>query len=202
MPHLNPSGTDWVNAAFVVHPHEPKVLLVRHKALGTLLPVGGHIELDTADADPDAALVREIGEETGLVLWPNDGNTDKDTPFTAYVYQTPEQDALRSLTRKLDPVENNGARQHWVPWSLETHLFPPVPGHKHLCLVYLVYALTPEIRLEADAHHSIGWFTIADLWAPEPRVRSKIREYGWLAVNHRHGYRRDWDLSRPRDVLP
>lgn len=184
MPHLNPQGTDWVNAAFILHPHEPKVLLIKHKKLGTLLPVGGHIELDSADADPDAALIREVREETGLILWPNDGRTDPDTPYSAYVYQVAEQDRFRADCRLLDRQENNEVRQHWVPWALETHLFPPVPGHKHLCLVYLIYALTEKITLEAAAHDSIAWYSVADL--VKAQVRSKIMLYGRRAIKARY----------------
>ncbi len=42
---------------------EGKVLLHRHRKLGTWLPPGGHIEKDEL---PDDAAVREVGEETGV----------------------------------------------------------------------------------------------------------------------------------------
>jgi len=184
MPHLKPDGTDWVNAAFIVHPREPKVLLVRHKKLGTLLPVGGHIELDAADDSPDAALFREVREETGLEI--GNGPFLVGASGDAFVYQTRDQIEHAERCRHLDPVENNQAVQHWIPWALETHLFPPVPGHKHLCLVYLVYALTDRLKLEEDAHDSIGWFSMADLTDPANKVRSKIQAYGMRAIMHRY----------------
>lgn len=43
--------------------HEGSVLLIRHKRLGTWLPVGGEIE---ATETPLAAARRELREETGL----------------------------------------------------------------------------------------------------------------------------------------
>lgn len=188
MAHLNPQGTDWVNAAFIVHPKDPKVLLVQHKKLGTLLPIGGHIELDAVDADPDAALIREIREETGMKLWPGEPAQVQD--YDAYVVQTPEQIQRAGLCRHMDPVSNNQVRPHWVPWAMETHLFPPIPGHKHLCLVYLVFALKPDIVLEAEAHDDIRWFSAEDLAHPTWGVRSKIQMYGTQAILARYPKRR------------
>jgi 8-oxo-dGTP diphosphatase len=54
---------DFTNTCMILHPTEPKVLLVNHKLLQSWLPVGGHIELDE---DPDQALLREVQEESGL----------------------------------------------------------------------------------------------------------------------------------------
>lgn len=184
MPHLKPDGTDWVNAAFIVHPKEPKVLLVQHKKLGTWLPVGGHIELDTIDKDPDAALTREVREETGLSLAPV-GEAPGARGYDAHVFQTTDQLNFQIQCSILDPVENNRVELHWVPWALETHLFPPVPGHRHLCLVYLIFAHTDRVKLEAEAHDSIRWFNTADLCASTYKVRSKIQLYGHRAIRKR-----------------
>ncbi|OGH67769.1 MAG: hypothetical protein A3C15_02810 [Candidatus Magasanikbacteria bacterium RIFCSPHIGHO2_02_FULL_50_9b] len=62
MPHIH-ELIDFTNTCMILHPTEPKVLLVNHKLLNTWLPVGGHIELNE---DPDQALLREIQEECGL----------------------------------------------------------------------------------------------------------------------------------------
>ena len=55
------AGRHFTVAVFVVF--EGKVLLHRHRKLGTWLPPGGHIEKDEL---PDDAAVREVGEETGV----------------------------------------------------------------------------------------------------------------------------------------
>lgn len=186
MAHLNPTGTDWVTTAFIVHPTEPRVLLVHHKALGLWLGVGGHLELDTVDASPDAALIREVREETGLRLFPQDGVARPDEPYDAYVLQTPAQNRRREAYRLLDPAEVNGAVAHWVPQALETHLFFPIPGHKHLALVYFVYAVRAEVTLEAEAHHAIRWFSRNDLADPQYRLLPTIQSYGLTAVESRY----------------
>lgn len=175
MAHLKTPGTDWVNAAFVVHPALPQVLLVKHKALGGWYPVGGHIELDTVDADPDAALARELAEETGLLLGRD-----------AFVHQTSDQLTARHAHRGLPPEANNRARQHYVPWAMETHDFAPLPGHYHLALLYLVYALKAEVVLEAGAHHEIRWFGEGDLADPAHAVLESVRLYAVRAIRHRH----------------
>jgi 8-oxo-dGTP pyrophosphatase MutT (NUDIX family) len=163
MAHLKPNGTDWVNAAFIVHPDKARVLLVKHKKLGMWLPVGGHIELDEADKSPDDALIREVREETGLSIWPNDGLTPPYAKYDAYVMQTPSQNRLRTLWRSLDKAANNNPVRHWVPWAVETHDFWPVPGHKHLALVYLIFAIHDQIKLETAAHEDFRWFNTAEL---------------------------------------
>ncbi len=64
MPHIH-ELIDYTNTCMILHPTEPKALLINHKLLKTWLPVGGHIELDE---DPDEALVREAREESGLEI--------------------------------------------------------------------------------------------------------------------------------------
>lgn len=54
---------DFTTAVFVVH--EGKVLLHRHRKLNRWLPPGGHIEPNEI---PDLAAVREVFEETGVVV--------------------------------------------------------------------------------------------------------------------------------------
>lgn len=186
MAHLKPDGTDLVCAAFIVHPKESKVLLVHHKTLDLWLGPGGHIELDTVDASPDAALIREVLEETGLRVRRDDG-ADPEGTYDAYVAQSPFDMARKIAYRLLDTVQNHYARAHWTPWAVETHDFVPIPGHKHLCLVYLVYALTDEIKLEAEAHHEIRWFSLEELATLGPRLLPTVRRYAECAILARHG---------------
>ena len=51
-------------SAFIVNPATKQVLLLQHKALGSLLQPGGHVE--PADKTILAAAEREVMEETGL----------------------------------------------------------------------------------------------------------------------------------------
>ena len=51
-------------SAFIVNPATKQVLLLQHKALGSLLQPGGHVE--PADKTILAAAKREVMEETGL----------------------------------------------------------------------------------------------------------------------------------------
>ncbi len=64
MAHVH-EQVDFTVTCFILHPTEPKTLLIDHKALQTWLPVGGHIELNE---DTDEALVREVQEECGLPI--------------------------------------------------------------------------------------------------------------------------------------
>ncbi len=56
---------DFTVSCMILHPTEPKILLINHKILNTWLPIGGHIELNE---DPDEAIAREVAEECGLPI--------------------------------------------------------------------------------------------------------------------------------------
>lgn len=187
MAHPNPAGTDWVVAAFVTHPTQPRVLLCHHKQLDGWFPVGGHIELDAGgDADPDAALIREVREETGLQVWPNDGVVPPSggaVEYDAYVVQTFAQDRRRDCRRRLGGPADHNARPHWVPWAVETHDFAPLPGHKHLALIYLVRAVNAAVTLEAAAHHALKWFSAEELGDPQYRLTASVLAYAYEALN-------------------
>lgn len=62
MAHIH-EKIDFTASVYVVR--DGKVLLHKHKKLGIWLPPGGHIELDE---DPNQTAVREVAEETGLVI--------------------------------------------------------------------------------------------------------------------------------------
>ena len=90
---------------------EPQVLLHEHARLGRWLPPGGHIEPGEL---PDEAALREVLEETGLV-----------------VELVGEQVPIPSL-----PGE---ARQLTRPAGVQ--LVEVTPGHEHVDLVYLARAV-------------------------------------------------------------
>ena len=62
MAHIH-EKVDFTASVYVVR--DGKVLLHKHKTLGIWLPPGGHIELDE---DPNQTAVREVAEETGLIV--------------------------------------------------------------------------------------------------------------------------------------
>src|SRR5688572_4876274 len=93
---------DLVVSAFIVHPTEPKVLLVHHKGLNGWYAVGGHVELHETT---DEALDREIEEETGLIVGK-----------TVNIMQPVSQVLRANAFAGLDPKKNHSAKQLRVPW--------------------------------------------------------------------------------------
>ena len=171
MPHIH-ALYDWVNAVFIVHPTLPKVLLINHKKLGGWFAPGGHIELDEG---PDAALEREVKEETGLVL----GETWK-------VNQSPYAIKRRFHINCLDPKQNHDVQPQWQPVAVEIHNFVPVENHKHIALIYFGTATTENVTLEEDAHKGIRWFTIDELTNPDYKLLDTIRLYDTEAILQRY----------------
>ncbi len=154
MAHLNPAGIDWVVSAFIVC--RDRVLLIKHVKLGCWLGVGGHIE---ADETPDEALVREIEEETGL-LW---GRVYPMVRPTAEMEQAKGHNRVAQLT----------------PHAVEVHDYPPVPGHRHACLVYLLHSTTEEVKESEEG--ALRWFTDEEIEAMSELLPS-IRLYARLAL--------------------
>ncbi|MBH1980639.1 NUDIX domain-containing protein [Candidatus Saccharibacteria bacterium] len=121
------------------------VMLHKHKKLGMLLPVGGHIELDET---PWSALAHELAEESGYAL-----------------------DELEIL----QPVVRVAALEHVVvhpqPFVVQTH--EVVPGHYHTDQGFIFIADTHPRREVAEGEsEEIRWLTRdgivglsdADIW--------------------------------------
>jgi 8-oxo-dGTP pyrophosphatase MutT (NUDIX family) len=126
MPHIH-YLFDFVVGAFVVH--EGKVLLIHHKKLGLWLCPGGHVELDE---DPEAAVHREVLEETGLGI---------------------------VLHGNRPPYSDPRARQLVAPPWLDVHPINDV--HKHIGLFWparLAPGQDPTPRLAPGEHFAVGWF--------------------------------------------
>lgn len=170
---------DHVVSMFIVNPHYPAVAFVDHVKLGMWLPVGGHIELGE---DTDAALRRELAEETGLVVGQ-----------TADVYQTPDQLERnnRLRTAAVGNGESHNTRILYAPIATEVHNFPPLPGHRHLAHVFYVFARTRLLTLEAGAHRKILWLRRGDLTKPEYNIRPTLQVYAEEAMALRHPDRTD-----------
>lgn len=177
MPHLNPSGVDLVNAAFIVSSNRfnPKVLLIDHKKLGGWYAPGGHVE---PNEDSDESIIREVKEETGLEI-------GVDAKFIQLPTSTPYRQF--EYLKKLDPASNNNSRAMRPPWLMDIHDFPGIPGHRHLALIYLVVAMTDVVRLESAAHNDIRWFSVDDLVDRVENFNDTIRWYALQAIKDVHG---------------
>ena len=120
IPHLD--AIDFVVTAFIVH--VGKVLLIFHNRLQMWLPVGGHID---PGEDPEQALFREIGEETGL-----------------------GRDDLQLLSAKPEMADTERTKFLPAPNFLDIHKISQ--SHRHISMVYMVKAKTDAVRLADDGH--------------------------------------------------
>lgn len=166
MPHVNLLGIDLVVSAFILHPTEPRCLLVKHRKLGGWFPVGGHVGDTNPYEDTDEALFKEVREESGLEV------AIIDPPWSPM------------LSGSMGPGPHNRKQMH-VPWDVEVHDFP-LPGHqdtgkhKHLALVYVARAKSSQPRLAEQEHSGVRWFSKEDLELPEyskdiiPSVKSYV----------------------------
>lgn len=152
-----------------------KLLLISHKKLQTLLPPGGHIELGEL---PDDALKREMEEETGL------------RHGIDYSYISPE--GSMRLGHDNPEVLRGRITPQYAPWAVEQHLFDPVPGHKHLCLIYLLHAYLSAWHVNApgdDGVESVGWYTADEIGnMGRDRIWPSVKEYSLAALEISKGY--------------
>ena len=126
---------DFTASAFIIHPSQPKLLLLHHKKLNSWLQPGGHVELNE---NPLQALQHELLEETGLT--PND-----------YTILEPAASPITSGTSITLPL----------PFYVSDHRFDDV--HRHIDLCYLVKSHTDKLTSLPDGAHSIGWLALEDI---------------------------------------
>lgn len=138
--------------AFIVRvdESEPKILLHMHRKFGTLMPPGGHIELDET---PWAAISHELEEESGYRL-----------------------DELDILQPKLRLTGATGVIIHPQPFLSNTH---PIPGeHFHTDLDYLFIAhAAPNHAPHEGESSDLRWLTASEVAAlSDEQIKPNIRE--------------------------
>ncbi|OGE30988.1 hypothetical protein A2631_04885 [Candidatus Daviesbacteria bacterium RIFCSPHIGHO2_01_FULL_44_29] len=121
------TATVWI----VTNDSPKKVLLLHHKKYNFWLPPGGHIE---RHENPAQAAIREVKEETGLVI---------DIP-----------------ARPISNVTETGTELP-LPYSMREFLIPErgdEPEHYHLDVIYRVEVPEQSLTIN-DESHNIDWFT-------------------------------------------
>jgi 8-oxo-dGTP pyrophosphatase MutT (NUDIX family) len=140
--HTQPGGHDNTVSAHIVGTFwaEPRVLFHRHKTLGKLLQVGGHVE---PAEDPWSAIGHEIEEESGYRL------------NQLQVLQPPHR--LRELG-------TTAAVLHPHPVCLTTHSFGDGSDHWHNDIVFAFVAAGPPAgRPGPGESPDLAWLTLKDL---------------------------------------
>ena len=125
---------DFTVSAYVLHPTEPKILMIKHRKIGKWLQPGGHIELNE---NPIQALTHELEEETGLK--PED-----------YTLLQPDQ---------LTKLQHNVLLP--VPFYMNQHEIDK--GHKHIDMAYIAKANTDRLTETPDGADDIRWCGIEEL---------------------------------------
>lgn len=131
MPHIH-KEYDYTISAFILHPDQAKVLLVKHKKLGKLMQVGGHIELNE---DPWQALSHELLEEAGLIIQ------------KCQLLLQPDQPRVVSKGHKTLPI----------PFHYEVHDLPPDGSHRHIDMSYALKSYTDQIRPDIGESQEFEW---------------------------------------------
>ena len=127
---------DFTASAFILHPTEAKILLLKHRKIGKWLQPGGHIELNE---NPLQALHHELEEETGL------------KPSDYEIIQTAEQPQPKNGNNRVLPL----------PFYLNEHNFDD--KHQHIDLAYLVKAKIDTLTEHPDGADAIGWVSLEEI---------------------------------------
>lgn len=128
---------DFTTSAFIMHPTEPKILLLHHKKLNSWLQPGGHVELNE---NPLQALHHELEEETGL---------------------KPEDYEIIEPADHPNPTGNNTVLP--LPFYFNEHHFISQSVHKHIDICYLAKAKTEQITSTPDGASAIGWLKLEEI---------------------------------------
>jgi 8-oxo-dGTP pyrophosphatase MutT (NUDIX family) len=123
-------------ASAVVFNDRAEVLLVEHRAYGTWVFPGGHVD---DGESPDEAAVREVREETGVVV--------------AYLV------GLTAAVDNMTPLT--------PPWLVMEIPAPAKPGreaaHSHIDLLYVGYAPTGSLTPREEEVSGARWVALDEL---------------------------------------
>ena len=127
---------------------DDRILLIKHKAFGVWLPPGGHVEPSETH---DAACLREVYEETGLL-----------------VEILSSQEPLQGL------LQNPKALT--LPFSIHNYDKDGDGSMKYVDFAYICKIKGGEISLQEDEVGGISWFTQSQVATIESfdNVRSNI----------------------------
>lgn len=136
--HTEPGQVDHTVTAFIVRidGDQPRMLFHLHKKYGSLLPAGGHVELDET---PWAAMAHEISEETGYQL-----------------------SQLQVMQPKLRVTSLDGVINHPQPLRVNTHT--AAPHHYHADIAYLFVTTQAPAQAPAEGESTdLRWLSRAEL---------------------------------------
>ncbi|MGL4339605.1 MAG: NUDIX hydrolase [Rhodoglobus sp.] len=128
-------------SGYVLDKARQHILLVSHKKLGKWLPPGGHVD---ENETPQAAVVREVFEETGIVA--------------------------RLLPRLGVNLELEGIADEQLdtPVSMSYQLIPArphEPAHIHMDMAFVLVEEAAQVAIDPDLRevNAAGWFTLVDI---------------------------------------
>ncbi len=146
---------DFTVSAFIVH--DSKILLLHHKKLNTWLQPGGHVELDE---DPEMTLWREIKEETGL-----------------------DKVNLQIIELATDRPSSTTNKNLPLPFDFNVHSFPPLPGHQHIDISYLIRSSTDSIKQNLIETNDLRWFSEDEIEQIKTKLLPDIYSRATFALN-------------------
>lgn len=138
MPHIH-ELYDFTASAFILHPTEPKIMLLKHIKVNKWLQPGGHVELNE---QPLETLHHELEEETGL----------KPKDYT--ILEPADHPRPKNGTNKVLPL----------PFYFNYHNFKDT-AHQHIDITYLVRSKTSKLTKHPDGAEAIGWFSLEEIKA-------------------------------------
>lgn len=141
MPHIHtePGQHDFTVSAYIIRQvdGEWKCLVHKHKRLGVLMQIGGHIELEET---PWAAVAHEIAEESGYSLR-----------------------ELTLLQYRAMPVQVRGAVTHPTPYLVNTHTAGPQPHyHTDFCYAFIAESMAAHLPEKGESA-DLRWLTVREL---------------------------------------
>ena len=132
-----------------------RVLLLRHKKIGTWLPPGGHVEPNEL---PHETAMREAMEETGIKIeLLHEKNFEKQQEFLA----------------------KHNDRTTIIPRPWKVLLEKIADNHFHIDLTYIAKANTTNVR--SNEGHELKWFTEKEL-EQEKSLFPDVRLFAKMAL--------------------